>query len=362
MVTASIGWEALLERRLAGESLTRGDAERLYREADLWALGQAADALRRRSRDPRCVTFLIDRCVNYTNVCVTRCKFCAFAVGEGDPRGYVLTAREAARKASEAVAQGATQILLQGGHHPRLGLDHYLELLSAIKRAAPGATLHAFSPTEVTHFSRLFHLDVGELLGRFREAGMDSMPGGGAEILSDRVRALTSPGKASTAEWLGVMRTLHGLGMKSTATMMFGHAETIRERVEHLFLIRELQQEMGGFLGFIPWLYQPGHEALSLPAAGGQTYLRTVALSRLVLDDVLPNLQASWVTPGKKVGQLALAFGANDFGSIMLEENVVAATGLHYDMELDEMKGLIRGMGFEPRQRTTDYRMVAVPR
>jgi cyclic dehypoxanthinyl futalosine synthase len=201
-------------------------------------------------------------------------------------------------------------------------------------------------------------MDVRDLLMKFREAGMDSMPGGGAEILSDRARILTSPGKATTSEWLGVMRTLHGLGMKSTATMMFGHVETLEERVEHIFLIRELQEETKGFLGFIPWLYQPGHEVLGLPAAGGQTYLRTLALCRIVLSDVLPNLQASWVTPGQKVGQLGLAFGANDFGSIMLEENVVAATGLHYDMDLDEMKRLIRGMGYEPRQRTTTYQYI----
>lgn len=351
-------WESLLEKVLDGQVLTRPEAVRLYREADLWSLGKTADILRRRVCDPSVVTFLIDRCINYTNVCNIRCKFCAFATGVGDPNAYVMTPDEAVKKVDEAVAMGATQILLQGGHHPGLKLDWYLGLLSTIKRKNPDVTLHAFSPPELIHFSKLFRMDVRDLLMKFREAGMDSMPGGGAEILSDRARSLTSPGKATTSEWLGVMRTLHGLGMKSTATMMFGHVETLEERVEHIFLIRELQEETKGFLGFIPWLYQPGHEVLGLPAAGGQTYLRTLALCRIILNDVLPNLQASWVTPGQKVGQLGLAFGANDFGSIMLEENVVAATGLHYDMHLDEMKRLIRGMGYEPRQRTTTYQYI----
>jgi cyclic dehypoxanthinyl futalosine synthase len=352
-------WEALLEGVLEGKPLTRPEAVRLYQEADLWSLGKAADLMRRRQCDPSIVTFLIDRCVNYTNVCGTRCKFCAFATHVGSSDAYILEPEAAVAKVHEAVAKGATQILLQGGHHPALEMGYYLRLLSAIKKAHPGVTLHAFSPPELVHLSRLFHRKVQDLLVAFREAGMDSMPGGGAEILSDRVRALTSPAKATTQEWLGVMRILHGLGMRSTATMMFGHLETIPERVEHLFLIRELQMETKGFLGFIPWLYQPGNEALGLSAAGGQTYLRTLALSRLVLGDVLPNLQASWVTPGKKVGQLGLVFGANDFGSVMLEENVVAATGLHYDMELDEMRRLIRGAGFQPRQRATDYRPVS---
>jgi len=261
-------------------------------------------------------------------------------------------------KVAEAKSKGATQILLQGGHHPDLTLDWYLALLSSIKRAHPDVTLHAFSPPELVHFSELFKMDVKDILLKFREAGMDSMPGGGAEILVDKVRGEIAPLKASSDEWLGVMRTLHSLGMRSTATMMFGHVEAPEDRVEHMFRIRELQEETGGFLGFIPWLYQPGNEALGLPTAGGREYLRTLALARIILNHALPNLQASWVTPGKKVGQLGLLFGANDFGSIMLEENVVASTGLHYDMDLAEMKRLIREAGFEPRQRTTTYDIV----
>jgi cyclic dehypoxanthinyl futalosine synthase len=358
MVMAPPGWELLLEKTLDGHVLTRMEAFQLYREADLWSLGKAADTLRRRSCEPRIVTYLIDRCINYTNVCNVRCKFCAFSCSPDSPDAYVMGTEEAVCKVGEAKEQGATQILLQGGHHSQLKLEWYLALLSGIKQAHPDITLHSFSPPELVHFTRVFHMEARDILLQFKAAGMDSMPGGGAEILSDRVRTLVSPGKATAAEWLGIMRTLHELGMRSTATMMFGQAETLQERVEHLFLIRELQAETKGFLGFIPWLYQPGKETLGLPAAGGQTYLRTLALSRLVLNDVLPNLQASWVTPSQKVGQLGLAFGANDFGSIMLEENVVAATGLHYDMDLEEMKRLIRGMGFEPRQRTTDYRLL----
>ncbi len=350
--------EALLEKVLDGVSVTREDAACLYHQADLTDLGATAHALRMRTRDPKGVTFLIDRNINYTNVCVTRCKFCAFSRPPGHAESYVLSPASVAAKVQEAKEKGATQILLQGGHHPELGLDYYLGLLSSIKAAHPDVTLHAFSPPEIVHFSKTFGRSVREILETFRAAGMDSMPGGGAEILVDRVRREVAPLKATTEQWLDVMRTWHSLGMRSTATMMFGHVETVEERLEHLFRVRELQEETRGFLGFIPWLYQPGRESLGRPPAGGVVYLRTLALARIILNASLPNLQASWVTPGKKVGQLGLLFGANDFGSIMLEENVVASTGLHYDMELDEMRRLIREAGFEPRQRATDYTLV----
>jgi len=352
------GAEALLEKVLDGHKVNREEAAWLFHNASLMELGQVAHSLRLRSRDPKVTTFLIDRNINYTNVCVTYCKFCAFYRAPGDREGYVNQPEVVVAKVAEAKAKGATQILLQGGHHPDLTFDWYLKLLSSIKRAHPDITLHAFSPPEVTHFAELFKMEVVDILKQFRAAGMDSMPGGGAEILVDKVRQDIAPLKATTDEWLGVMRTLHGLGMRSTATMMFGHVEAPEDRVEHMFRIRELQEETGGFLGFIPWLYQSGNESLGLTTASGHDYLKTLALARIILNHILPNLQASWVTPGKKIGQLGLTFGANDFGSIMLEENVVASTGVHYDMELPEMKRLIREMGFEPKQRTTTYQLV----
>lgn len=357
MPTAAV--ETLQEKIYDGYVLqTPSEAVELYRRSSLEELGILADTLRRRTTDPAVVTYLIDRNINYTNVCVTYCKFCAFYREKGDPEGYVNQLDVINRKIAEAKQKGATQILLQGGHHPDLTFDWYLNLLSGIKQAHPDITLHAFSPPEIIHFSQLFKMEVREILLRFKEAGLDSMPGGGAEILVDRVRQEIAPLKATTDEWLSVMRTLHELGLRSTATMMFGHIETLEERVEHLFRVRQLQEETKGFLGFIPWLYQPGNESLGLRAAGGPEYLKTLALSRIVLNHCLPNIQASWVTPGKKIGQLGLRFGANDFGSIMLEENVVASTGLHYDMELSEMHRLIREMGFEPKQRDTFYRIL----
>jgi cyclic dehypoxanthinyl futalosine synthase len=357
MSAASI--ESLQEKILDGYVVNRAEALELYQNTGLSELGAIADALRVRSTGNKIATYLIDRNVNYTNYCVTYCKFCAFYREPGDQKeGYVQTAEQLIHRVAEAKEKGATQILMQGGHHPDLKIDWYLNVLSKIKQAHPDITLHAFSPPELVHFSGLFGMPVKEILQKFRAAGMDSMPGGGAEILSDRVRKEIAPLKASTQEWLGVMRDLHGMGMRSTATMMFGHVETVQERVEHIFLIRELQEETGGFLGFIPWLYQPGNESLGLKAASGQEYLKTLALSRIILNHCLPNLQASWVTPGKKIGQLGLKYGANDLGSIMLEENVVASTGLRYLMSVEEMRRLITEMGYEPHQRDTFYNLV----
>ena len=351
--------EVLQDRVWDGHVVGREEALELYQGSGLNELGMIADSLRSRAKGDQTATYLIDRNINYTNVCVTYCKFCAFYREPGDTKeGYVNEPEKIIHKVAEAKEKGATQILLQGGHHPDLTLDWYLGMLSKVKAAHPDITLHAFSPPELVHFSGLFRLPVLEILKKFKEAGMDSMPGGGAEILVDRVRKEIAPLKATTGEWLSVMRDVHSLGMKSTATMMFGHVETLEDRVEHLFHIRELQEETGGFLGFIPWLYQPGNESLGLKSASGQEYLKTLALSRIVLNHCLPNLQASWVTPGKKIGQLGLKYGANDMGSIMLEENVVSSTGTHYVMTLDEMKRLIREMGFEPRQRDTFYNLV----
>jgi cyclic dehypoxanthinyl futalosine synthase len=356
MSTAAV--QTLQEKVLDGHVVNRSEALELYRHSTLNDLGAIANALKIRTKGDKIATYLIDRNINYTNVCVTYCKFCAFYRTDGDKEGYVNEATTINHKIAEAKEKGCTQILIQGGHHPGLTLDWYLNMIAAVKKAHPDVTFHAFSPPELVHFSGLFGMPVIEILRKFKEAGMDSMPGGGAEILSDRVRKEIAPLKATTAEWLGVMRDVHSLGMRSTATMMFGHLETIEERMEHIFLIRELQEETGGFLGFIPWLYHPGNESLGLESASGQEYLKTLAMARVILNHVLPNLQASWVTPGKKVGQLGLAYGANDLGSIMLEENVVAATGLRYLMSAEEMRRLIKEMGFEPHQRDTFYNLV----
>jgi cyclic dehypoxanthinyl futalosine synthase len=356
MSTATI--ETLQEKVLDGYVVNRQEALELYQHSSLNDLGAVANALRLQINGDKIATYLIDRNINYTNVCVTYCKFCAFYREDGDKEGYVNEAEKIIHKVTEAKEKGCTQILVQGGHHPSLTLDWYLNMISKVKKTHPDVTFHSFSPPELIHFSGLFKMPVIEILKKFKEAGMDSMPGGGAEILSDRVRKEIAPLKATTSEWLGVMRDVHSLGMRSTATMMFGHVETIEERIEHVFLIRELQEETGGFLGFIPWLYQPGNESLGLKSASGQEYLKTLALSRIILNRALPNLQASWVTPGKKIGQLGLMYGANDLGSIMLEENVVAATGLRYLMSVDEMRRLIKEMGYEPHQRDTFYNLV----
>lgn len=357
MATATI--ETLQEKVLDGYVVNRQEALELFQNSSLNEIGAIADALKVRSKGDKIATYLIDRNINYTNVCVTYCKFCAFYREPGDTKeGYVNEADKIIHKITEAKEKGCTQILLQGGHHPDLTFDWYLNMLSKVKKAHPDITLHSFSPPELVHFSGLFGMPVIEILKKFKEAGMDSMPGGGAEILVDRVRKEIAPLKASTEEWLGVMRDVHSLGMRSTATMMFGHVETVEDRIEHIFRVRELQEETGGFLGFIPWLYQPGNESLGLKSASGQEYLKTLALSRIILNHCLPNLQASWVTPGKKIGQVGLKYGANDLGSIMLEENVVASTGLRYLMSVEEMRRLITEMGYEPHQRNTFYDLV----
>jgi cyclic dehypoxanthinyl futalosine synthase len=350
--------DKLQEAVLDGYVVDPSEALFLYQKTDLITLGKIADELKTKTKGDQIATYLIDRNINYTNICVTYCKFCAFYREEGNSEGYVHSITEIIDRVAEAKKKSATQILLQGGHHPSLTLEWYCKLLSEIKHKYPEMTLHAFSPPEIIHFSQLFGMSIQEILGKFKECGMDSMPGGGAEILVDSVRRKIAPLKANTDEWLSVMKALHELGMKSTATMMFGHVETIEERIEHIFRIRELQELTHGFLGFIPWLYQPGNESLGLLSASGQEYLKTVALSRVILNHCLDNIQASWVTPGKKIGQLGLKFGANDLGSIMLEENVVSSTGTHYKMDVQEMRRLIQEMGFEPKQRNTFYEFV----
>lgn len=346
----------LIDKVLSGERLYKEEALELF-SADFFLLGELAREVRRRLHPEPIVTYIVDRNINYTNICVSGCKFCAYYRSPGEAGGYVLSFEELARKIEETLALGGYQILLQGGLNPELPFSFYEEMLSFIKERFPEIHVHAFSPPEIVYFSRISGLSIEETLKRLIAAGLDSIPGGGAEILVDRVRNRISPNKCSAEEWLKVMRIAHNLGLKTTATMMFGHIETLEERVEHLLKIRELQDETGGFTAFIPWPFQPGNTQLSVPKATPVEYLKTLAVSRIVLDNV-PNIQASWVTQGPKVAQVALEFGANDFGSTMIEENVVAATGVSHRLSEDEIQRLIRDAGYEPRRRRMDYSLV----
>ena len=350
------GIEEILEKAAAGERLSLEEGTGLLTEADLLLLGRAADLVRRRLHPEGRVTFIIDRNINYTNICQCGCRFCAFYRRPGDPDAYVLEEGELFRKIEETVAAGGTELLIQGGLHPGLGLDFYLDMLRAIK-SRYHLHIHSFSPPEIVHFARISGLTVREVLIRLREAGLDSLPGGGAEILVNRVRRVISPNKITWQEWMDVMRQAHLLGMKTTATMMFGHVETPAERVLHMVRVRELQDETGGFTAFIPWSFQPGNTALGGRPAGALDYLRTLAVARLMLDNV-PNIQASWVTQGAKVAQITLSFGANDFGSTMLEENVVRAAGVTYRVPLEEIIRCIKNAGFIPARRTTFYEII----
>ncbi len=325
----------------------------LLQEADLLDLGAWARRVRERKHPERIVTFVIDRNINYTNVCINRCRFCAFYRAPDDPDAYLLTEQEIFDKIEETLALGGTQILLQGGLHPKLTLDDYESLFRNIK-ARYTVHLHALSPPEIVYLSEVSSLPVAAVLRRLRKAGLDSIPGGGAEILADRVRELTSPNKIATEAWISVMHEAHRLGIPSSATMMFGSLETEGEVIEHLLRIRELQDETGGFTAFIPWSYQPGNTELQGETATGVEYLRVLAVSRILLDNI-PNIQASWVTQGPKMGQVALFFGANDMGSTMLEENVVKAAGVAHRLGPDEIIRLIRDAGFVPAQRNATY-------
>ena len=338
------------------ERISTAEAIELFEKGDLLDLGLAADAVCRRLHPEPYRTYVVDRNINYTNVCISKCKFCAFYRDADSPDAYLLSDDEIHRKIAEAVELGATQILMQGGLHPDLQIGYYEDLVRGIK-ARFDVHLHSFSPPEIVHIARISGLTVGETISRLKDAGLDSIPGGGAEILTDASRNALSPNKCSTGEWLQVMEIAHGLGMRSTATMMFGHRETLAERVEHLARIRELQDRTGGFTAFIPWTFQPENTVLGGHAVGGYDYLRTLAISRLFLDNV-PNIQASWVTQGEKVGQIALHFGANDLGSTMIEENVVAAAGVRFRMSEEELRRAIAEAGFEPRKRDTYYRLL----
>jgi len=348
---------AVLEKALAGGRLDEAEGTALLESDDILSLGRAADIIRRRRHPDGVVTFVIDRNINYTNVCVSRCRFCAFYRSPGDHDAFVLDHGRILEKIRELVDLGGTQVLIQGGLHPDLPLNYYLDMLRAIKREFPRVQVHSFSPPEIVHFARRFGYTVREMLGLLREAGLDSLPGGGAEILVDRVRREISPAKIGWREWMDVMREAHKLGMRTTATMMFGTVETYRERVRHMIRVRDLQDETGGFTAFIPWSFQPANTELGGSGSTAVDYLKTLAVARLVLDN-FDNLQCSWVTQGPKVAQVALTFGANDFGSTMLEENVVRAAGACHRVPLEEMLDVIRDAGFKPAQRETDYTVV----
>jgi len=351
-----------LERKVReGGRVDRHEALELYLRAPTSNLGRLADDIRARKHPERLVTYIIDRNVNYTNICVARCNFCAFYRPVGSSEGYVLGFDEIFRKIDETIALGGGQLLLQGGHNPDLPLQWYEDLFRAVKARYPTFRLHALSPPEVIHISRLSQLSVAEVVDRLIEAGLDSIPGGGAEILVDRVRKLLNCyGKATADEWLGVMRSGHRAGLRTTATMMYGTVETVEERLEHLFRLRELQDETGGFTAFITWSYQPEHTELGGGEATGIEYLRTLAIARIVLDN-FDNLQASWVTQGGKVGQLSLAYGANDMGSVMIEENVVRAAGASYCMDEIEIVRNIENAGFTPKRRNMHYEILGDP-
>jgi cyclic dehypoxanthinyl futalosine synthase len=344
-----------------GERVDAAEALELYRHAPTYLLGRLADDIRARKHPDRIVSYIIDRNVNYTNVCVARCNFCAFYRVVGSPDGYVLSFDEIFRKIDETVAVGGNQLLLQGGHNPDLPIGWYEDLFGAIKSRYPGFKLHSLSPPEVLHIARLNQLPVPTVVERLIAAGLDSIPGGGAEILVDRVRKLLNcHGKASADEWIDVMRHAHRAGLRTTATMMYGTVETDEERIEHLMRLRSLQDEMGGFTAFITWSYQPDNTERGGIEATGVDYLRTLALARIVLDNI-DNLQASWVTQGGKVGQLSLAFGANDMGSVMIEENVVRAAGASYCMDEVEIVTNIEDAGFIPKRRNMQYEIVGDP-
>jgi cyclic dehypoxanthinyl futalosine synthase len=348
------GNDTLTEKLAAGARLDFSEACRLW-DLDLLELGNWADRVRwRLNPEPR-ITYVIDRNINYTNICVSGCRFCAFYRPPWAAGGYVLDWDVLSAKLSELKDHGGSGVLLQGGLNPDLPLSYYLELVSFINNS--GLAVHGFSPPEIYFLAELNGLNLSDLIRRLMGAGLSSIPGGGAEILVDRVRQQISPKKCNSSQWLEVMRVAHGQDLKTSATMMFGHLETRAERVEHLFRIRDLQDDTGGFTAFIPWTYQPGGTDLKGETKGAVEYLKTLAISRLVLDNV-PHLQVSWVTQGPKVAQVALKFGADDFGSTMLEENVVAATGVGFRLQREEIETLIRQAGYEPRVRDHRYHLL----
>ncbi len=360
--------DSILHAAVDGETLAGGEILCLFEDAELHALGRAAHELRLRRCDPEYVTYVIDRNINYSNICYVDCTFCAFYRHKNDEEAYVLSTEELHRKIEELRAIGGSQILLQGGHNPKLPFSWYQETLADLKSHFPDIHIHGFSPSEIEHFGKLFKMPTRQVIAELQEAGLDSIPGGGAEILNDRVRQILAPTKVSASRWCEIMEEAHSLGMRTSATMMFGHVETLPERVEHLLRIRESQARTGGYTAFICWSFQPGFTPMTekqpeqlaqLPVSafkGSQDYLRTLAISRLALNSI-DNFQASWVTQGKKIGQLTLFFGANDLGSTMMEENVVSEAGVRFRLSKEELNGMIQDAGFTPAIRDNTYRI-----
>jgi cyclic dehypoxanthinyl futalosine synthase len=362
-MAASVAEKNVVDRVLDGERISPEDARALYR-LPLQELGALADFRRSAAKESayggrgaEIVTYIVDRNINYTNVCNVYCKFCAFYRTERDEDHYVLSIEQIDQKLDELAAEGGVQVLLQGGHHPKLGIDFYLEMLAHIRAKYPQINIHGFSPPEFNHFSQVFRMPLRDVIARFQEAGLGSIPGGGGEILVDRVRDRIAPLKCKTDQWLEVMRIGHELGLRSSATMMFGHVENVDDRIEHLQRLRDTQDETGGFTAFICWTFQPENTRLKAETATSAEYLRMQALSRIYLDN-FENLQSSWVTQGPKIGQVALKFGANDFGSVMMEENVVSSAGTTFRLNAGDIEHLIREAGYQPHRRSTWYQLL----
>jgi cyclic dehypoxanthinyl futalosine synthase len=362
-MSAGIQETMVVEKVLAGERIGPDEALELY-DLPLQELGALADHRRNMAKrgayneqGNEIVTYIVERNINYTNVCNVYCKFCAFYRTERDSDHYVLTHEQIDRKIDELVSIGGIQILMQGGHHPGLDIDYYLDLLSHLREKYPQVNIHGFSPPEFNHFAEVFRMPLREVIVRFKAAGLGSIPGGGGEILVDRVRKRIAPLKCNTEQWLKVMEIAHEEGLRSSATMMFGHVETIADRIEHLDRLRELQDRTGGFTAFICWTFQPENVVLKATPVGSAEYLRTQALARIYLDNI-ENLQSSWVTQGPRIGQIALRFGANDYGSVMMEENVVSSAGTTFRLTREEIERLISDAGYEPRARNNHYQLV----
>jgi cyclic dehypoxanthinyl futalosine synthase len=359
-VNASAQIDDILQRGAGGRRITPEEALLLYTDAPFHALGEAADAVRRRRYPDGIVTYLIDRNINYTNVCVTACKFCAFYRAPKHAEGWTHPMEEILRRCGEAVALGATQVMLQGGHHPEYGVEYYEELFSTVKGAYPQLVIHSIGPSEILHMAKVSGVSIEDAIVRIKAAGLDSIAGAGAEMLPDRPRKAIAPLKESGARWLEVMEAAHRLGVQSTATMMMGTGETNAERIEHLAMIRDVQDRTGGFRAFIPWTYQPENNHLKgRTQATTVEYLRLIAVARIFFHNVA-HLQASWLTTGKEAGQLSLHMGVDDLGSIMLEENVISSAGARHRSNLHELIWMIRSAGRVPAQRDTLYRHLAV--
>jgi len=350
--------DRILDKRLNGERLSLEEGILLY-SCDPLRLGQAANTLMQRKNPDKIITFIVDRNVSYTNACVVDCDFCAFYRSPGHPEAYTLTYDEIFQKIQELVDVSGTQVLIQGGVNPELPLEYYLDLITAIRSRFPQVMVHSFSVVEFDMISKKFRMTLSEVFRRFKEAGLNSLPGGGAEILVERVRKIISPKKASTERWLEVMRTAHESGLRSTATLVYGHVETIEERILHLIRIRELQDQTKGFRAFIPWSLSPrGTPRMShFRPAGGEDYLKTIAISRLMLDNI-DHIQSGWLTEGLKLGQIALGFGCDDMGGTLLEDKVLEPTGIEVNTRREDLIRLIREAGYTPAQRNTNYEIL----